>query len=82
MENSEHILDSIASEFPHQRRKITELFYESSNFTEICEDYVLCLEYINKLELIKDSTKEKVIYDLKLVLAELKVELLTRLSKM
>ena len=56
-----------------------EKYNESSNFLEVCEDYVLCLESIKKLELTNNLKKEKEISDLKLVMTELKKELFSKI---
>ena len=74
------ILVSLRSEFPLEIEKITGLFYESTDFTEICEDYMLCIEYIKKLEAMNDSSKEPVINDLKLIKEKLKLELLSKIQ--
>lgn len=80
MGHNDEILDSLTSEFPMEIEKITGLFYESTNFTEICEDYVLCIEYIKKLEAMNDSSKDPIISDLKLIMEELKLELKSKIS--
>lgn len=80
MGHKDKILDSLTSEFPLEIEKITGLFYESTNFTEICEDFVLCIEHIKKLEAMNDSSKEPIISDLKLIMEELKLELKSKIS--
>lgn len=79
MYKSEYILELMDEEFPEERIKIAELFNESSNFVEICEDYVLCLESIHRLEVKKDPQLKKEISELKWALGELKEELLSRI---
>lgn len=76
---ADEILNLIVAEFPQQRKKITELFNESSNFIEICEDYVICLDSLKKLENSKDQKKERELSELKWALSELKQELLSRI---
>ena len=80
MGHNDDVLDSLTSEFPLEIEKITGLFYESTNFTEICEDYVLCIKYIKELETMNDSSKETVISDLTLIKEELKLELLSKIQ--
>ena len=76
---TDNILDIIILEFPQFKKRITPLYNESSNFLEVCEDYVLCLESIKKLELTNNLKKEKEISDLKLVMTELKKELFSKI---
>lgn len=76
---ADEILNLIVAEFPQQRKKITELFNESSNFIEICEDYVICLDSLKKLENNKDQKRERELSELKWALSELKQELLSRI---
>jgi len=76
---SENTLRIIISEFPQYHKNITEIFYESTNFIEICEDYVLCLEFIRNLESQQGVEKEKEILALKKLIAELKEELLSKI---
>ena len=75
---SENTLHIITSEFPQYKNNITRLFYESTNFIEICEDYVICLESLRNLEAKKGIAYEKDITEFKLVIAELKEELLSK----
>jgi len=76
---TDNILDIIILEFSQFKKRITSLYNESSNFLEVCEDYVLCLESIKKLELTNNLKKEKEISDLKLVMTELKKELFSKI---
>ena len=79
MTTTEDTLRTIIAEFPMHKREITIQYYESKNFIETCEDYVICLEAIEKLETMNNLKKEKEINDLKLVMTELKEELLSRI---
>ena len=79
MSGADNVLETIVWEFPEYKKKITELYNESSNFIEICEDYVLCQESIKKLEIMNPTSKEKEIIELKSVRTELREELLSRI---
>jgi uncharacterized protein YdcH (DUF465 family) len=71
-----HVLEMLIFEFPEFRSRITELYYNSSNFVEACDDYVLGIESIKQLEATKDLKKEKEIVELKQVMAEMREELM------
>lgn len=72
------ILHAVVLEFPQFESKITALYSQSNGFMEVCEDYLICLDAIKKLELMNDPKKEKEIVDLKHALAELREELLSK----
>jgi len=75
----DYILGKVISNFPHYRNAIIDLYYESSNFLEVCEDYVLCVESIKKLESMDKLKNGKDINGLKFTMAELKDECLSRI---
>ena len=79
MKSDKDILNTIISEFPHQRKEISILYFQSSSFIEICEDYFLCLNSIKKIEAIEKSANNKKLNDLKLALIQLKEELLSKI---
>ena len=76
------ILEIILSDFPNCKKEIEILFDESSNFIEICEDYILCKNSIEDMEAQNNKNLEKEIYDLRLLLSELKIELLSKTDKL
>ncbi|MCU4174388.1 hypothetical protein [Carboxylicivirga sp. N1Y90] len=76
------ILEIILSDFPNCKKEIEILFDESSNFIEICEDYILCKNSIEDMEAQNNKNLEKEIYDLRLLLSELKMELLSKTDKL
>ena len=79
MLSEEEIQETIMKEFPHLKEKISELFYLSTSFIEICEDYALCLKTIHKAESMKEKLTEEDLYELRVVLLELKEELLSKI---
>lgn len=74
---TENTLKTIIAEFPMHEREITLNYYKSKNFIETCEDYVLCLEALQRFGSSKDLKNEREINDLRLVMFELKEELLS-----
>ena len=64
-----NILEVILSDFPDSKKEISILFDESSNFIEICEDYVLCKNSIENMEAKADKKIEKDITTLKITLS-------------
>jgi hypothetical protein len=77
MAPTQNTLRTIVAEFPIHEREITLNYYKSKNFIETCEDYVLCLEALKRLGSSKDSKNEKEINDLRLVMTDLKEDLLS-----
>jgi len=75
-EDETNILNLILSEFPHKKKEITALYYQSSSFIELCEDYVLCKIAVKKNETDQIGQNNQKLSDLKLALAELYDELL------
>ena len=79
MKNETYILDLVVSEFPQKKKEITALYFQSTSFLEICEDYVMCKNSIKKIEENDKSANDKNLNDLKLAFSELKEELLSRI---
>jgi hypothetical protein len=77
MTTTEDTLRTIIAEFPMYETEITLNYYQSNNFIETCEDYVLCHEALKRFGNSKDLKNEKEINDLRLVMTELKEELLS-----
>jgi uncharacterized protein YdcH (DUF465 family) len=75
----DNILETITSAFPQHRNTIIALYNESQSFLEVCEDYVLCLESIQKLETDNKLNKGQKINDLKSAKIDLEEELLSRI---
>jgi len=75
----DNTLETITSAFPHYRNNIIALYNESQSFIEVCEDYVLCLEAIQKLESDNNLNKGQKINDLKSAKIDLEEELLSRI---
>lgn len=79
MKNETDILNLVVSEFPKKKKEITALYFQSTSFIEICEDYILCQNSIRKIEANDNSAINKNLMELKLALSELKEELLLRI---
>jgi len=75
----DNILETITSAFPQHRNNIITLYNESQSFMEVCEDYVLCLKSIQKLESDNNINKVKEINDLRSAIVDLEEELLSRI---
>jgi len=79
MKNEIHILNLVVSEFPQKKKEITALYFQSTSFLEICEDYVMCKNSIKKIEANDKSANDKNLNELKIAFSELKEELLSRI---
>jgi len=79
MDREKKILGIIVSEFPHLHKEISRLYDESSSFIEICEDYVLCLNAIKKARNMGETVLDEDLIELRMVLLDLKEELLSRI---
>jgi hypothetical protein len=75
----DNILETITSAFPQHKSNIIALYNESQSFIEVCEDYVLCLESIQKLESGNSVNKDQEINDLRSAIVDLEEELLSRI---
>ena len=74
--SGDETLDLILHEFPDLEGKIVELYHESSNFIEICEDYALCLNSILHVKSMKEAGYEEKLGPLQGALSDLKEELI------
>jgi len=79
MKNETYILNLVVSEFPQKKKEITALYFQSTSFLEICEDYVMCKNSIKKIEANDTGANNKNLNDLKLAFSDLKEELLSRI---
>ena len=73
------VLSVVIEEFPDLSVQITKQFNECENFQEICEDYVLCLNSIRKIE-SADQKKNENLKEFKKALQELEEELLSNVK--
>jgi uncharacterized protein YdcH (DUF465 family) len=80
MKNEIHILNLVVTEFPQKKKEITALYFQSTSFLEICEDYVMCKNSIKKIEANGKSANDKNLNDLKIAFSDLKEELLSRIK--
>ena len=79
MEDAVDILEKIITEFPQKKKEISLIYARSSDFIEICEDYVFCQESIKNLKAKKKPSNEKELAELKELIKELEEELLSRI---
>jgi len=73
------ILHAVLEKFPDLDQEIKSLFSQCEEFREICEDYVLCLNSIKKIE-SEDVKKDEYLIEFKTALEELELELLSNLK--
>lgn len=79
MTTADHTLDTMVTEFPRFQTRLTELYYNSESFLEVCEDYVICLEAIKKMQAKKSLSKNEELEDLRNIINELETELLSKI---
>lgn len=73
------ILKIILDKFPERAKQIDTVYQRDEKFREICEDYYLCKEAIDKI-IISNAQKKKVLNEYKYALKELELELLLYLN--
>ena len=74
----EDIIRRILSEFPELASEISDRYYKSSSFLEVCEDYIICLKSIDKLKSKKGKGIKEELNELNALLIELKEEILSK----
>jgi len=74
-----HILKTIQAKFPQTVYVMTHLYRKDENFREICEDYVLCLESIDKI-IVTNKSNNRILEEYKKALNELEIEMLDYLQ--
>lgn len=79
MHTDSNILGAVINKFPENAKTLALLFQKDENFREICEDFYLCNEAINKI-IITDVRKRKILKDYKHALKELELEMLVYLN--
>jgi DNA modification methylase len=75
MHTDSNVLNIVIDKFPGKAKTLAVLFQKDENFREICEDFCLCKEAINKI-IITDARKRKILKDYKHALKELELEML------
>jgi len=78
-ESDLHILNTIQAKFPQMVYVLTHLYRKDENFREICEDYVLCLESIDKI-IVTSKLNSRILEEYKNALNELEIEMLDYLQ--
>ncbi len=73
-------LEAIKERWPEHKDQILALYYKDAKFRAICEDYYLCLQYLNKFRK-EFSEKLETIGDYETILSELETELRGRIDK-
>jgi len=79
MQSDQNVLNTVIGKFPEKVNTLTKLFDRDENFREICEDYYLCKEAINKI-IITDTRKRKILKEYKHALEELEMEMLVYMN--
>ena len=75
--NKSKVLKIIMEKFPDLAGQIEQFFLPCEEFQEICEDYVLCLNAVQKMESGDPLKKVEYLKEYQEALAELEEELLT-----
>jgi len=81
MASKKNTLRIVITKFPESCQEITELFHHSDFFRSICEDYVDCLQVLERLSATHRMINKGYIKEYKALLQELEKELLVRLKK-
>lgn len=79
MHTDSNVLSAVITRFPGKAKTLEILFQKDEDFREICEDFYLCKEVINKI-IITDARKNKVLKDYKDALKELELEMLAYMN--
>ena len=79
MLSEQDILKMVIRRFPEQANWLTTLFNKDENFREVCEDYFLCHEAINKI-IITNKKKGAILKKYKFAMKELEKEMLIYLD--
>ena len=74
-----NVLSAVINKFPGKAKALALLFQKDENFREICEDFFLCREAINKI-IITDIRKRKILKEYKHAIKELELEMLMYLT--
>ena len=73
------ILSMVINKFPEQANRLTKLFHKDENFREVCEDYFLCHEAINKI-IISNKKRGEILKEYEFAMKELEMEMLIYLN--
>jgi len=79
MYTDSNVLSEVINKFPEKANALALLFQKNENFRDICEDFFLCREAINKI-IITDARNRKIIKDYEHALKELELEMLMYLN--
>ena len=74
-------MEKTKENFPELSSQIDKQFMECEVFREICEDYVLCLNSIRKIESQNPAKKEEYLEEFREALMALEDELLSKVKK-
>jgi uncharacterized protein (UPF0262 family) len=79
MESINFQLEAVRERFPEYKEDILSLYYKDPEFRAICEDYYLCIRYLEK---VKKEYTEKIesINEYERIQTELEKELKSRLN--
>jgi len=79
MYTDSNVLSEVINKFPEKANALALLFQKNENFRDICEDFFLCREAINKI-IITDARQRKILKDYKDALKELELEMLVYMN--
>ena len=81
MASKKEVLKIVAERFPESNNQIINLFPKSEFFRSICEDYVNCLQTMDRLESSKQMKKIGFKREYESLLQELEDELMSNLRQ-
>ena len=73
-------LEAVKERFPEFKSDILALYYHDNEFRTICEDYYLCLQYLNKFQK-EFSERREYIEEYERTLVDLEKELHERINR-
>ena len=79
--NTDVVLQTVMNHFPDKKIVINQLFPANENFRDLCEDFVLCLNTIEKLKSHDVDENRKNLEVFEHTLEELELELISNFSK-
>ena len=81
MASVKKIQQIVAKRFPESDHQITELYHKSEFFRSICEDYIDCLQTIERLKSSKKQIKKNIKKEYELLLQDIENELVSNLRQ-
>jgi hypothetical protein len=80
MANRDRILEIIKQKYPRHDMRIEQLYQQDQEFKSLCEDYVSCLNVVQKINLLSEEQR-KTSQDYETVIKDLEKELFYLISQ-